>query len=184
MPFGHGDHPVLIFRLLENAILHLSFDTVPFFRVSRIPGEVPASPFVDRVCSHGCAIAGGMPLMPQKLVKLWPGAVGRSRTSVPNGERRPCDGVRWRATARRFVRRRLAAGTLFGDTWVWDSESWTQVQDIGPSARAFHAVAYDSARSRVVFFGGKTVARVGRHAWDGDDWTQVEDSARRRDSGM
>ncbi len=43
---------------------------------------------------------------------------------------------------------------LFGDTWVWDGKLWTQVQDIGPSPRAYPAIGYDSARARVVIFGG------------------------------
>jgi len=70
------------------------------------------------------------------------------------------------------------AGTLFGDTWAWDGEDWTQVQDMGPSPRTLHAVTYDSARSRVVLFGGRVAAVLlgDTWEWDGEDWTQMEDS--------
>ncbi len=69
------------------------------------------------------------------------------------------------------------AGTLLGDTWEWDGVSWTQVQDIGPSPRAFHSMAHDSARGRSVLFGG--LAQAGEMGdtweWDGENWTQVSD---------
>jgi Galactose oxidase, central domain len=51
---------------------------------------------------------------------------------------------------------------------------WTQKQDIGPSARRFHAMAYDSFRKRVVLFGG-TKQDGGTWEWDGSAWTQVAD---------
>lgn len=54
----------------------------------------------------------------------------------------------------------------FNDTWEWDSathatdpdqsDAWTRITPTGqsPSARYGHAMAYDSARQRVVLFGG------------------------------
>ncbi len=43
----------------------------------------------------------------------------------------------------------------FGDTWEWDGTNWTQLAPASsPSSRADHAMAYDSARQRVVLFGG------------------------------
>jgi hypothetical protein len=44
--------------------------------------------------------------------------------------------------------------TLSGATWQWDGKRWTQRQDIGPSPRWGHAMAFDSDRSRTVLFGG------------------------------
>ena len=35
---------------------------------------------------------------------------------------------------------------------------WTQKEDIGPAPRAGHAMAYDSARSRTILFGGDALA--------------------------
>lgn len=46
------------------------------------------------------------------------------------------------------------APRVFGSTWEWDGKHWTQRQDIGPSPRWLHAVAYDSDRQRTVLFGG------------------------------
>jgi hypothetical protein len=64
------------------------------------------------------------------------------------------------------------------DTWEWDGEAWTQVEDTGPSARARHALAYDAARARVVLFGGEGAGDLfgDTWEWDGDEWTQVADS--------
>ena len=45
----------------------------------------------------------------------------------------------------------------------------------GPSARAFHAMAYDPARGRVVLFGGwdSSGRRQDTWEWDGASWTQA-----------
>ena len=54
---------------------------------------------------------------------------------------------------------------------------WTQKQDIGPSPRFGHAMAFDAARGRVVLFGGGAFGddRFGdTWTWDGEHWTQVE----------
>jgi hypothetical protein len=39
-------------------------------------------------------------------------------------------------------------------TWEWDGARWTQVQDMGPSPRQLHTMAYASAWKRTVMFGG------------------------------
>jgi Galactose oxidase, central domain len=56
---------------------------------------------------------------------------------------------------------------------------WTQEQDIGPSGRAGHAMAFDAARHRVVLFGGdspRSAFLADTWAWDGENWTQVADT--------
>src|SRR5215218_1003895 len=56
---------------------------------------------------------------------------------------------------------------------------WTQKQDVGPSARGAHAMAYDSVRERVVLFGGRAgggTLQGDTWEWDGGDWTQVADT--------
>ena len=56
---------------------------------------------------------------------------------------------------------------------------WTQKQDVGPSARAAHALAYDAVRQRTVLFGGRAAGAVPQGdtwAWDGADWTQIADT--------
>jgi hypothetical protein len=66
-------------------------------------------------------------------------------------------------------------GDIFGDTWEWDGEAWSQVADIGPSPRFSHAMAFDPSRERVSLFGGFSAS--GRCSdtweWDGAEWTQV-----------
>ncbi|RKH14236.1 hypothetical protein D7V77_39905 [Corallococcus sp. CA041A] len=46
-------------------------------------------------------------------------------------------------------------GQPLNDTWEWDGTNWEQKSPaIAPRSRAYHALAYDSARQRVVLFGG------------------------------
>jgi Galactose oxidase, central domain len=55
---------------------------------------------------------------------------------------------------------------------------WTQREDIGPSPRAGHAMAYDSARSRTILFGGDALAGSFLNdtwEWSGEYWTQIAD---------
>jgi hypothetical protein len=43
----------------------------------------------------------------------------------------------------------------FNDTWEWDGTDWKEVElTDNPIARLHHAMAYDSARKKVVLFGG------------------------------
>ena len=62
---------------------------------------------------------------------------------------------------------------------------WTQKEDIGPSPRGGHTMAYEAARQRVVLFGGFGPATPGATTysylgdtwvWDGGAWTQVADT--------
>ena len=43
---------------------------------------------------------------------------------------------------------------VLGDTWAWDGTAWKQLNYSGPPIRAGEMIAYDSARDRVVMFGG------------------------------
>jgi hypothetical protein len=54
------------------------------------------------------------------------------------------------------------------ERWIW-----TQKEDIGPSPRVAHAMAYEAARERVVLFGGEDGSNTWE--WDGVAWTQVAD---------
>jgi hypothetical protein len=54
------------------------------------------------------------------------------------------------------------------ERWIW-----TQKEDIGPSPRLAHAMAYEAARQRVVLFGGEDNPNTWE--WDGVAWTQVAD---------
>ncbi len=77
-----------------------------------------------------------------------------------------------------------ASGTLSfrQDTWTWDGSNWAQRFPLSfPAVRGGHAMAYDSARQRVVMFGGTTagvdatnrppeVFHGDTWEWDGSNW--------------
>lgn len=55
---------------------------------------------------------------------------------------------------------------------------WTQKEDIGPTPRQGHAMAYDILRRRVVLFGGGSLGSDAFNdtwEWDGEYWTQISD---------
>lgn len=57
------------------------------------------------------------------------------------------------------------------ETWEWNGTDWLQrTPPQAPSARRGHAMAYDSARKRVVLFGGRG-APADTWEWDGTTWT-------------
>ena len=64
-----------------------------------------------------------------------------------------------------------------GETWVYDGSTWTQkLPATSPPPLADVAMAYDSARQKVVLFGG-TKGNPGGLSdetweWDGNDWTR------------
>jgi hypothetical protein len=56
-----------------------------------------------------------------------------------------------------------------GDTWEWDGKRWVQSHDMGPDPRCYHAMAYDSARKRMILFGGELGYGIGvyvRDTWE------------------
>ena len=58
---------------------------------------------------------------------------------------------------------------IYKDTWQWDGKHWTQRQDMGPAARYCAGGAGDTARSRLVLFGG-----ASNSATFGDTWESFE----------
>ncbi len=60
------------------------------------------------------------------------------------------------------------------DTWEWNGSVWAQVMtNPTPPARDGHAMAYDTARQRVVLFGGYNGANLNdTWEWDGTNWMQ------------
>jgi len=66
-----------------------------------------------------------------------------------------------------------------GDTWEWNAEGWRRASTAGPSARGFHAMAYDSHRAVTVLFGGGTACFVlcwglpgATWEWNGESWSR------------
>jgi hypothetical protein len=69
------------------------------------------------------------------------------------------------------------APVLFNDTWEFDGVDWIERMPAGlpaPSARANHALAFDSVRGRTVLFGGSSDAGylADTWEWDGSNWQQ------------
>jgi hypothetical protein len=68
---------------------------------------------------------------------------------------------------------------IYGDSWRWDGNAWTEVQDIGPAPRWGHCMAFRSDASRIVLVGGSSVfgpaqdaslqAGVMRDTWEHPD---------------
>jgi Galactose oxidase, central domain len=69
---------------------------------------------------------------------------------------------------------------LENDTWVWDGTTWAQLQPVtSPPARENHAMAYDTARGRIVLFGGSTQlngAGIVQDTWEFDTSTWIPES--------
>src|SRR5262249_50147450 len=79
--------------------------------------------------------------------------------------------------AMRYRRMALGAAAMVAATAVgFGQVRWTQRMVTGPSARQLHAMAYDSARDRVVLFGGNTTNPSTYYAdtweWDGATWVK------------
>ena len=67
--------------------------------------------------------------------------------------------------------------TIFDFSWEWDGTHWTARQDMGPGPRVGHAMAYDTARDRMVLFGGAASPLDDPLATAtalGDTWEQFE----------
>lgn len=74
-------------------------------------------------------------------------------------------------------------GPRLDDTWQWDGNNWQlRAPANRPTARHRHAMAHDSARQRVVLFGGMYAAGLvldDTWEWDGNDWLQRAPAASR-----
>jgi len=67
----------------------------------------------------------------------------------------------------------------FSDTWDWNGTIWTQLFPLhNPPARFAHVMVYDSARDRIVVFGGRTgnSKQDLNDTWvfKNGDWTQID----------
>jgi len=70
---------------------------------------------------------------------------------------------------------------LLSDTWIWNGSDWTKVTAVGPAGRWLHGMAYDSARKKVVLFGGQQSLYSlfnDTWEWDGARWVDVSSSYR------
>lgn len=89
-------------------------------------------------------------------------------------------GVRATALAYDAARGVCVTFDVAGHTWTWDGLRWTQVATSGPQRRNAYGLVYDSARQRVILYGGN-MGLFGElndtWEWDGAAWTQVATSA-------
>jgi hypothetical protein len=63
----------------------------------------------------------------------------------------------------------------FNDTWSWDGTTWLMLAPVvSPPGRVWHAMVEDTARGRVVLYGGgtSTSAFSDTWEWDGAQWLQ------------
>ncbi|MDX2153562.1 MAG: hypothetical protein SFV54_22645 [Bryobacteraceae bacterium] len=110
---------------------------------------------------------------------------GKRWTQIPAGAgpvARELSGAAYDSARRRLVLYGGAAvkprqGRL-EDTWEWDGKRWAESKVLGPhpGPRDHHAMAFDSARGRVVLFGGlKEGDSPDPHTWewDGARWSKV-----------
>ncbi len=72
-----------------------------------------------------------------------------------------------------------SSGSLNGEMWEWNGTTWTLVGG-GPTARAYHAMAFDTAHNWVVVFGGYTTSGYSNETWtwNGSNWNQRQFSRR------
>lgn len=74
------------------------------------------------------------------------------------------------------------SSAAFADTWTWNGTNWTDVTPSSgsPSARRGHGMTWDSARTRVVLFGGSSSTSTylaDTWEWFGSSWVQAAPAA-------
>ncbi|MDF2273512.1 hypothetical protein P2Q00_50265 [Streptomyces coacervatus] len=99
---------------------------------------------------------------------------GLTWTEVADTGPSPREGAVWAATGTTLVLHGGCAEPvgpkipIFADTWQWMQGQWTQVQNLGPAARAYHGLVNDGLRQRLVLFGGTAGAAACGDTWDAD----------------
>ncbi len=79
--------------------------------------------------------------------------------------------------------------TAAAEVWQWNGTTWTQLQTpttAGWTSRSGHAIAYDSARGRLVLFGGVSGSTYLSDLWEwaGAAWTRFETAGPAARSGL
>ena len=66
----------------------------------------------------------------------------------------------------------------YGDTWTWSGTNWAQLTpQASPGTRWEEAMAYDSATTQLLLFGGYNGAYLGdTWAWNGTTWGQLAEA--------
>ncbi|MFH1109499.1 MAG: kelch repeat-containing protein [Planctomycetota bacterium] len=162
------------------------------------PVWTPASPATSPVARYGHAMAydsrrgvtvlfggGDNPNSPIGLSDTWEwnGATWTQRTPVTTPPGRLYYAMAYdsaRGVTVLFGGIAAIAPGIVGDTWEWDGTNWAvRTPATSPSARYGHAMVFDSARGKIVLFGGSSVMPGGSGSplgdtweWNGTNWTQ------------
>lgn len=113
---------------------------------------------------------------------LWDGAVW-TRVAQPVAPIERTDSTAMVGTAQELVLfgGNPYSGPVNNDHWTWDStRTWTRRAPVtAPSRRGGHSLAWDSARQRIVLFGGDTMEgnntnRILNETWEWDSTTWVQ----------
>lgn len=140
----------------------------------RRAGAMAFDPTGNRLIAYGGVIASPA----QILGETWAynGTWSQVNTSAPGrwGHRMVTDTANSRIVC--FGGRSPTLGALSNDTTVFSGTTWSALPTANaPSPRFLHGMAYDSARDRVVLFGGRTTNGASDQTWefDGTDWTRI-----------
>jgi hypothetical protein len=65
---------------------------------------------------------------------------------------------------------------LSAETWAWDGERWTLLEESGPPPRAHHGFTFDATHDLFLLYGGidNTSIFDDFWSWDGDAWTELD----------
>jgi len=89
------------------------------------------------------------------------------------------DPVRGRSVLFGGIASQISIAQPSNQTWEWDGSDWTQVNTTtAPTGRAHYGLCFDSARQRVVLYGGSTnpgLLLTSNETWefDGSNWQRV-----------
>ncbi|HEX5054090.1 MAG TPA: kelch repeat-containing protein [Planctomycetota bacterium] len=129
----------------------------------------------------GFGIGGGTPTVLDETWRVQASAAGTLQFLLLSPATRPAARqapgmVRTNQGVLLFGGTNVYGSSFLGDTWLWNGSTWANVSPpVGPTARAFHSMAFDSTRNVVVLFGGSTSSgSTSNDTWefDGTIWQQ------------
>lgn len=124
---------------------------------------------------------------------LWTGGAWQQVFPANHPPQRSAQGMAYDSLRQRVIlfggrhAKTTATGDIsfYNDTWMWNGTDWSEIHTPNaPDARQFAPLAYDSARDRVILYGGTHRAANGKDTeaeydtweFDGTTWTKIADS--------
>ncbi|MGV3622455.1 MAG: hypothetical protein ACO1OB_16675 [Archangium sp.] len=168
---------VLLFggRILGGTLLDETWEWDGFTWLRRLPASSPPPSTATRALAWDSLRRRAVLFLGAQGTWEWDGNTWVQRaTTGPAVERST---IAWDGTAQRVV---LFGGTNtsgehFNDVWEWNGSQWNQrlPNTVAPSPRASASLTWDSARRRLVLFGGVSgVVHGDTWEWDGMNWVQ------------